>query len=384
MGFWQISSRRLAVLASCGATLLLSGCGQFFPPNGSGGSGSSSSGSDYLYVGSLTSGNLSGFSLSNSALTSLSGSPFTAVVEPVALAITPNNEYLYAGSGANSQGVAVYPIESDGTLGSGSTVGQLYPSALQVDTSGNWLLGFDAETSPGEVYAFGISSNGGLTEPISSSIATLPNCSPSSDMAGLNPDLVIASSDNYVYASCGTAGIYVLSFSSGALTYVGQLSPKSTGAADSGLAIATTSSGSYLLAAETVTNGVRVFSINPSTGQFKEVSGSPFSAGSGPDAVLVDSTDSYVYVANRTDGTISEFTLDSSDGALAPISGASSISTGSSPVALVEDNSHTYVAAVCSGGSTGLETYTIGSGGALASFKTSTTGSAPASVAATH
>ena len=386
MGVRFGSPLRWVVLAGCGILLALAGCGQFFPPLTSGGGSGTNSG-DYLYVGNLAADNIGAFTFASSALTSLSGSPFTGSIAPVALAITPNNNYLYVSSG-DATGIGeiyVYPIDSDGALGSGSLAGNVGPAALKADTSGDWLIGVDPYL--GDAYVLQIDTSTGTVTQLSSSTVTLPNCTPTA-MAGLSPGLAITSDDSYVYASCGTAGIYALSFdsSSGALTYVGQLGPKKSGGADSGLALATDSSGdNYLLAAETVTNGVRVFSIDSGSGNFTEVSGSPFSTGTGPDAVLVDSTDSYAYVANRTNGTISGFTI-GAGGALTAISG-SPFATGSLPVALVEDNSNTYIAAICYGGSSDLETYTIGTGGALVSFKSAATGTDPteaSSIATTH
>lgn len=372
-------------LAVCGALLVLAGCGQFFPPLKSGGGGGTSSG-DYLYVGNLASDNLGigGFTFSSSALASLSGSPFSAGgIAPVALAVTPNNKFLYVSGGA-SQTINVYPLNTNGTLGSGVNAGAIGPAAMLVDTTGDYLIGIDSEL--GEVYAYPINSSTGVLSQSLASPAALPNCDPLTDMAGLSPGLVITPNDDYVYASCGTAGIYVLSFdsTSGTLTELGSYTPKNN-AANSGLAIATISGSYYLLAPETVTNGVHVFAINSGTGQFSDISGSPVSTAAGPDAVLVDSTNAYVYVANRGANNISGFTI-GSGGALTVISG-SPFSTGSLPVALVEDNSHDYVAAICSGGSSDLETYTIGTGGALTSFKNSATGTdptQPASLAATH
>jgi 6-phosphogluconolactonase len=391
MGLRLTSMRQRVALAACGALLLLAGCGKFFPPLNSGGGGGGTSSGDYLYVGNLNSNdlNIAGFTFASSSLTSLSGSPFTAGgIAPMALAVTPNNEFLYV-SGGVSQTINVYPINSNGTLGTGAVAGHVGPAAMQVDTTGGWLIGLDPEL--GEAYAYQInSSNGTLSQQLTSSVATAANCGLTNVPAGLNPGLVITPNDNYVYASCGTAGIYIFSFNSsnGQLTNIGQLPGPKNGGADLGLAIATLTSGSstsyYLLAPETVTNGVRVFSI-ASNGQFSEIAQSPFSTGAGPDAVLVDHTDAYVYVTNRTSGNISGFTL-GAGGALTPISG-SPWGTGSWPVALVEDNSHTYIAAICSGGNADLETYTIGTSGVLASFKNSATGTDPSqasSVAATH
>jgi 6-phosphogluconolactonase (cycloisomerase 2 family) len=164
----------------------------------------------------------------------------------------------------------------------------------------------------------------------------------------------------------------------------GVLSPKTTDAADMGLAVSP--NGSFLFAAETVTGGVRVFSIG-TNGVLSETSGSPYTTNTGAWSVLVDSTGSYVWVANRTAGTISGFLLTNS-GALTPISG-SPFTTGSLPVAMVEDKSDTYIAVICSGGSPDLQLFTFNgsNAGALTSLATEKTGTDPTeatSIAATH
>jgi 6-phosphogluconolactonase (cycloisomerase 2 family) len=173
--------------------------------------------------------------------------------------------------------------------------------------------------------------------------------------------------------------------STGAMAQVNTvLSPKVTDAADYGLAISP--SGGYLFAAETVTGGVRVFTIG-TNGTLTETSGSPYSTGTGAWSVLVDSTGSYVYVANRTQGTISGFLL-SNSGALTQITG-SPFTTGTLPVAMVEDKSDAYIAVICAGGGPDLQVFKFDSttAGALDSFATAKTGTDPtqaSSIAATH
>jgi 6-phosphogluconolactonase len=256
---------------------------------------------------------------------------------------------------------------------------------MAIDTTGDWLIGVDAFS--GQVYAFGLdSSNGTLTSPLSSSIATMSGCNPSTDLAGGNPGLVVAPNDDYIYVSCGTAGIYTFSFnsSSGDLTSVNStLTPKQSGDADFGLAISP--SGSYLFAAETGISAVRVFSISSSNGTLSEVTGSPYTTGTGPYGVLVNSAGSYVYVSNRTAGTISGFAI-SSTGTLTAISG-SPFATGTLPQQMVEDKTDTYIAVACAGGSPDLEVFTFGTTGALTKFATATTGTDPTqatSLAVTH
>jgi 6-phosphogluconolactonase len=378
------AARRTAVLGCLGGfLLLLCGCGKFFPPLSDTGSGGSTG--DNIYVGNLGTSpvSIAGFSIGSSGLSELSGSDWDSTYSPNSMVVTQNNDYLFMGS--DSGEVFSFPIDSDGALGTGTVAGSLGPAAMAIDTSGDWLIGVDAFS--GNVYAFALdSSNGTLTEPVDSSIATMNGCDPSTNLAGGTPGLVVAPNDDYIYVSCGTAGIYTFSFdsSSGGLTSVNAtLNPKQSGDADFGLAISP--SGSYLFAAETGIGAVRVFSISSSNGTLSEVTGSPYKTATGPFGVLVDSTGSYVYVTNRTEGTISGFTL-SSSGALTAISG-SPFATGSLPQSIVEDSSDTYIAVACAGGDPDLELYTIGSTGALTKLSTATTGTDPTqatSLAVTH
>jgi len=384
MGRWRFGWLRGSFLLGLMALPALTGCGKFFPPLTSGGGGSSTgtgSAGDYLYAGNLGTDPLSvaGFSIASGAFGAISGSPWSVSLEPTAMAVTPNDDYLYMGSAAG--GIYVYTISSTGALSLGNNGAPVAtgvePSVLRVDSTGKWLLGADAFA--GEAYVFEIGS-GGLLTSISSSVVTLNSTNPA-------VDLEITPSDSYVFVSCGTAGIYTMSFnsSSGALAQINSvLSPKVTDAADEGMAIAP--SGNFLFAAETVTGGVRVFSI-ASSGVISEVSGSPVTTAAGAWAVLVDSTGSYVYVANRAQDTISAFLL-STAGALTPISG-SPFSTGTLPEAMVEDKTDAYIAVICAGGSPDLQVFQISSTtpGALSSFATAKTGTDPtaaSSLAATH
>jgi 6-phosphogluconolactonase len=378
-------ARRAGVLGcAAGFALMLAGCGQFFPPLSSTGGGGGSSG-DYIYVGNLGTSPLTiaGYSIASSAMSEISGSDWDSTVSPNSMVVTQNDEYLFMGS--DSGEVFSFPIDSDGALGTGTVAGSLGPAAMAIDTSGDWLIGVDAFS--GSVYAFGLDSDDGtLTEPIDASTASMNGCNPETDLAGGNPGIVIAPNDDYIYVTCGTAGIYTFSFdsSSGDLTSVNStLNPKQSGDADFGVAIAP--SGNYLFVAETGIGAVRVFSISSSNGTLSEITGSPYKTATGPYGVLVDSTGSYVYVTNRTEGTISGFTI-SSSGTLTAIAG-SPFATGSLPQQMVEDKTDTYIAVACAGGDPDLEVYTIGTGGALTKFQTETTGTDPAqatSLAVTH
>ena len=92
-------------------------------------------------------------------------------------------------------------------------------------------------------------------------------------------------------------------------------------------------SGKFLYVASdlgnlTPTNDISAFAINPTTGALTPVPGSPFVSGIAPLSLAVDSTDKFLYVADGGNGTdtnatnISVFSIDSTTGALTPISKA--------------------------------------------------------------
>lgn len=370
-----LPSRRLfPAVAGMAAVMILAGCGKFFPPQtgGSGGGGGTGGTSgDYLYAGNLGTNppTVAGFSLANNALSVIPGSAWQVSLEPTALAITPNDTYLYMGSAAG--GIYVFTIASDGaiSIGNGGTpvATGVAPSVLRVDSTGNWLIGGDSLAGTAYVFQIG---NGGVLTQISSSIVTLNASDPAID-------LEITPSNNYVFVSCGTGGIYTLSFdsSTGAMAQIhGVLNPRQNGDSDNGMAVSP--SGQYLFAAETGIGAVRVMSIS-SSGVLSELSTSPVKTGTGAYAVLVDSTGSYVYVANRTQNNVSAFLL-SSTGALTGISG-SPFATGSLPVAMVEDKTKAYIAVLCAGGSPDLEIFQFNgsTAGALEKLTTATTGTDP-------
>ena len=81
-------------------------------------------------------------------------------------------------------------------------------------------------------------------------------------------------------------------------------------------------SGKYLLATNSLSNNVSVFSIDSGTGALTEVAGSPFFANIDPGEIVIAPTDDLVYVSNSGVGTVTAFTFSSSTGALAPVSGS--------------------------------------------------------------
>jgi len=73
--------------------------------------------------------------------------------------------------------------------------------------------------------------------------------------------------------------------------------------------------GKFAYVANNGSNNVSAYTIDPTTGALTAITGSPFSAGSLPQAVAVDPTGKFAYVANRG-GNVSAYTIDPSTGAL--------------------------------------------------------------------
>jgi 6-phosphogluconolactonase (cycloisomerase 2 family) len=87
--------------------------------------------------------------------------------------------------------------------------------------------------------------------------------------------------------------------------------------------------GSHLYVAGFYTNSISVFSIEPSGELIQNVPGSPFATDTGPHGIAVDPSGAVLYTANDgmptanepAPGSISAFTIDSSTGALTPVTG---------------------------------------------------------------
>ncbi|MGA7315102.1 MAG: beta-propeller fold lactonase family protein [Silvibacterium sp.] len=367
MQTWKIASRILSLAIFVVLSQALSGCGQFFPPETSSGGGGGGTGSNAdIYVGNNNTANIAGFSIASTGINTLANSPYSLGVSPSALAITPTNSFLYVSSLAG--GIFAYSIGTGGALtianNGSAVVSGISPTALRVDSTGQWLIVVDPTPA---AYVFAINtSTGTLT-----SAGTVPLGT------GSPNHMTIAPNNSLVYVSLGTGGVAILTFNAttGVLTNTNQvLAPKQTLNAAQGLTVDPT--GTYLFVAETGTSIVRVLTI-ATTGALKELTGSPYSTGTGPTGVLIDSTGSYLYVTNRASNNISAFLL-SSSGALTQISG-SPFATGINPIDLAEENTHTYVAVVCAGGTPDLQVFKIDTTtpGALDPFKTSTTGTDP-------
>jgi 6-phosphogluconolactonase (cycloisomerase 2 family) len=261
--------------------------------------------------------------------------------------VTPNNGFIYV---AGPSSIYVYTINSDGSLtapSAGAAVAVASVVSLDVSPDGQWLFGLDSSQLVLDEYKIN-SSTGAL------SVVT-PTPYPANGTV-VQRAVKVSPTGNFIFAALGTGGddIFSLNTSTGAVVYIGNLSVSNT---TSDNALAVNSAGTYLYIARSGDgSGLAVFSI-ATDGTLNSISGSPFGAGTQPYSVVLDTTGKYVYVANRSDGTISGYSI-GTNSALTALSD-SPYKSGSLVTSLGVDKSGKYLLAGANGGTPDLSMYSF-------------------------
>jgi 6-phosphogluconolactonase (cycloisomerase 2 family) len=375
----------------------VAGCDFFVPQTNSGGGTNTG---DYLYVGNGNNTFIAGFGInSNGSLSVLSSSPYNNGVAAQSLAVTPANTFLYAGT---TNGIYGYTLNSNGSitvLNSGNSLAQdVVATGMQVDSTGGYLLAVGISTSiqAQAIAIYQINSSTGLLTALTGSPLALYTGKASTATIVTPTGMVITPNNSYVYVSLGTLGVQVLTLGSGGALSTGTtatiLPPISTSTSPSDAGLASDPLSAFLFVAE-INSGLRVLSVGTG-GTLNEVSGSPYPVGTGPTGVILDTTGSYVYVANKGSNNISAFTLTTASGKLTAIAGSPFSSGGQLPIGMVNDNSKKYLAVINSGsnGSSGnndvqVFKFDATTDGKLDPVATATTGTDPTNprvIAASH
>ncbi len=308
--------------------------------------------------------NAYGIDFASGALQQLADSPIpSGGSNPVALVPTPNGQYLYVLNHDTST-VVQFNIGTDGKLYAqntynvvqGSGVVGSFPVAAAINPAGTVLYvaftfqnGFTtANPGPGGVAAYPINGDGSLGTPLPSTLTgtALPYV-----QTGFNPVGIVASAyNNFVYVveqdTTTTLGVTsgvgsLLTFSASATT--GALTPVAGPVAVTGRvtgtrvgvrpsAVAEDPSARFLYVTDQATNQLFGFLVT-ANGVPQSIASSPFSTGSFPLGVTVDPRGSFVYVANYNDNTVSTYAVNVTTGALSG-SGSSAVSTGPTCVSI--------------------------------------------------
>lgn len=187
-------------------------------------------------------------------------------------------------------------------------------------------------------------------------------------------------------ANQGSSNISVFAISTASLKEVAG-SPFSTIPAGSAVptgptAVAVSASGTFLYVANTFTGTVSAYSIS-SAGSLTVLGGSPYAAGIAPSGLALPPSGGFLYVANSGSNNISAFSicdkvvtncadLNHPDGALKPVAG-SPFSDGSGPIAIAIDPSFNFLY-VLEKGSNQISVFSYGTGsGVLTPFATTPT-----------
>jgi len=332
---------------------VFTGCGGFFPPINSGGGGGTTG--NTVYVANRGASSIGGFVIGTGTLTAVKNSPLAVGYKPVSMVVTPSNALLYVGA---ATGIFVYFINSDGSLTTPSTGSQpagVFASAMVVSPDGQWLIVLDGTTQQLDIFKITASTG---------ALASVSNPATYSIQSGVwqPSDIRISSDGTLIFAALGTGGDVVFTFNTttGVATSSQYLATGNTATGDYGLAVSAKTT--YLYIARSGTNGgVAVYSIG-SGGSLTPVTGTPFAAGSGTFSVVLDTTGTYVYAANRTDGTISGYTIVAGTTtaalSLKQLSG-SPYASGAGVQALGADSKGKYLLAVAVNGAPDLTMYSF-------------------------
>jgi 6-phosphogluconolactonase len=354
----------------------LVGCSNFFVPvdNGGGGTGGGSgTATGQVYIANLSRSSLNGFGVvaavpatpatattpavpaTPAALKSVVGLPTALTYQPISMVVTANNTFLYVGSVG---GIYLYAINSNGALtvpAANPKPAGVYAVSMTISPDGQWLIALDGTTQQLDIFQIN-ATTGALNSVNAPAVYSILSGTWTPSAVRISPN------GQLIYAALGTAGDVVFTFntSTGIAVSSANLQMPTTTTSDFGFAI--DSKTAYLYIARSGTQGgVAVYSIGVN-GTLISVKGSPFAAGSGTYAVQLDSTGTYLYAANRTDGTISGYTITPATATasltLTPLSG-SPYASGAGVQSLGLDSKGQYLLAAALGGSPDLSMYSF-------------------------
>ena len=349
----QRRARWWAAITTAMLLPVFTGCSGFFPPvNGGGSTGTTG---NTVYIANQAANSIGAFAIGTGTLTAVANSPVATTYKPLTMVVNPANTLLYVGA---TTGIFVYFINSDGSLTTPSTGTQpagVYATSLAISPDGQWLIALDGTTQQLDLFQIN-ASTGALTSVNAPATYSTTSGTWQPTMVRFSPDGTL------IFAALGTAGDVVFTFNTttGVAASSQTLATGNVATGDYGLMVDPKTA--YVYIARSGTNGgVAVYSIG-SAGALTPVTGSPFAAGNGTFSVQLDSTGTYVYAANRTDGTISGYTITpgttTAGLTLKPLSG-SPYASGSVAQALGIDSTNKYLLAVAVGGSPDLTMYSF-------------------------
>jgi len=398
------SALRAALLAAVGlgmsaGTVTLTGCSNFFVcQKASCTTTTTTTGTgDYVYVSNSTSGNnyINAYEIGSGTLTAISGSPYNLSYIPVAMAVSPNDEFLYvvAAAGSTNPGLYRYPLTtSTGAVGSGSLLESGGFAAMAISADGNFLYTLDSatgavltqftlNTSTGAVTAVATFTTPGGPASVGCPFLSTTTSSGGTGATSANCAVATSPAENYVAVALGTNGTAIFPYTSSSgitanyTTYIA--SPSKT---SGDYSAAFDDSGYLYIARSLEVSPYSSFASNAPTAGTSVT----FSSGAVPRAATLSTAYGYLYTADEGTSQISAFSVTS--GALAQLTG-SPITAPTYVTALAAERSGAYLLAAGYNATTGLEMFPIATTGlsaAVATEGTGTTTTVPVVMAVSH
>lgn len=233
----------------------------------------------YLYVANVNDDTVSAYAISSGSLTPIAGSPFAVGREPSALKTDPSGTHLYVTNFTDGS-VSAYTIDpATGALSdvSGSPyVAGAGTLGIAIEPTG--LFAYAVNETAASISGYSITASTGQLTPVAGSpLAT-----------GSSPEAIaVDPSGKYVYAANVTSNnsiaSYAIAAGSGALTLI-----SSVGAGTLPVSLAVDPSGGFVYVANSQSDNVSVYAVDAATGALTAVAGSPFVAGAGARAIVVE------------------------------------------------------------------------------------------------
>ena len=258
----------------------------------------------FLYVGS-NGGGVAGYVInaSTGGLTDIAGSPFGIGNVPLSVSATPSGKFLYVADALSST-IFEFAIDSaSGALTALSTPGELVngsPQDIKVDVSGRFLF---VALANGGLSVFKIDANTGLLS-ARQDFATLTGGQPTW--------IALETTARYLYLVDQLPGVEPFGINLDGTVTAKTLpsSPSGTGPVQA----AADRTGSFLYVANSGSNNISGYVILGS-GVLQAISGEPFNANSGPQALACEPSGKFLYVAHVS-GAINIYSLDANSGKL--------------------------------------------------------------------
>jgi 6-phosphogluconolactonase len=325
MKFSKSGQALLAAAISVGIGLGITSCGE-------------SNTVDYLYVTASKNnpGQVSAYRVDqlSGALTQIQDSPYgSGGRNPVAEVASPNGKNLYVANHDDNT-IVEFAIGTDGKLYAQHTINTpgTEPTSLAINSAGTLLFvtdtyqaGYtDANPGPGAVVVYPINTDGSLGTAIPNTSVTpnLPYWPVEFNPSSVNITALVSTSAtlDFAYvvntnaaAQAGTISAFSFSTASGggALTPIAG-SPFPAGVAPN--ASASDPTGRFLYTTDSATNQLIAYTIQPG-GTIIPVQNGPFKTDVFPDAVTISASGLYIYVANYNSNDISAYAIDQGTGA---------------------------------------------------------------------